>query len=115
MHDILLIPGLQFSAIYLFSVCRGERFPKLELKNSRINYKNEDYSTLHNIFLSFCKCINLSFFINQLCNDDINYMSGNYVTHKTFLVSMLHRNKMDQTLILLGFLTNAWGKEADCC
>ena len=42
-------------------------------------------------------------------------MIGNYVTHETFLVSMLHRNKMDVTLILLGFLTNALGKEADCC
>ena len=49
---------------------------------------------------------------------NMNYMSGNYVTHETFLVSISNTNKIDQTLLLPLFLMssyNAWCKETACC
>ena len=73
--------------------------------------------------LRWIKCFNLEthsfiFIINKLCNENINYMSGNYVTHETFLVSISNTNKIDQTLLLPLFLLssyNAWCKETACC
>ena len=73
--------------------------------------------------LRWMKCFNLEthsfiFIINKLCNENINCMSGNYVTHETFLVSISNTNKIDQTLLLPWFLMssyNAWCKEAACC